>query len=100
MKNKIALIIETAIHDCVRKGLLPEIHLPYIEVEAPGNPQHGDYAANAALILAAQAKQNPRKIAQTIQENISDPENIIEKTQIAGPALLIFLLKTASGIII
>lgn len=93
MKNKIALIIETAIHDCVRKGLLPEVHLPYIEVEAPGNPQHGDYAANAALILAAQAKQNPRKIAQTIQENISDPEKIIEKTQIAGPGFINFFVK-------
>ena len=93
MKNKIALIIETAIHDCVRKGLLPEVHLLYIEVEAPGNPQHGDYAANAALILAAQVKQNPRKIAQTIQENISDPEKIIEKTQIAGPGFINFFVK-------
>jgi len=93
MKNKIALIIETAIHDCVRKGLLPDVHLPYIEVEAPGNPRHGDYAANAALILAAQAKQNPRKIAQTIQDNISDPEKIIEKTQIAGPGFINFFVK-------
>jgi arginyl-tRNA synthetase len=62
-------------------------------VEAPGNPEHGDYAANAALILASQAKQNPRKIAQIIQDNISDPENIIEKTQIAGPGFINFFIK-------
>jgi arginyl-tRNA synthetase len=60
---------------------------------SPGNPEHGDYAANVALILAAQAKQNPRKIAQIIQENLSDPENIIEKTQIAGPGFINFFIK-------
>jgi arginyl-tRNA synthetase len=93
MKNKIALIMETAIHDCIQKGLLPEVNLPCIEVEAPGNPEHGDYAANAAMILASMAKQNPRKIAAAIQENISDPENIIEKTQIAGPGFINFFIK-------
>jgi arginyl-tRNA synthetase len=61
-------------------------------VEATANPEHGDYAANAAMILASQIKQNPRKIAQTIQENISDPENIIKKTQIAGPGFINFFI--------
>lgn len=93
MKNKIALIMETAVHDCVQKGLLPEVKLPYIEVEVPGNPEHGDYASNIALILASQAKQNPRKIAGIIQENLTDTENILEKTQIAGPGFINFYLK-------
>lgn len=93
MKNKILKIIKNALNASVEKGQLPEFSLPYIEVEPPANPQHGDYAANAAMILAAQAKQNPRKIAQIIQENISDEENIIEKTQIAGPGFINFFLK-------
>jgi arginyl-tRNA synthetase len=45
------------------------------------------------MILAAQIKQNPRKIAQIIQENLSDPEDIIEKTQIAGPGFINFFIK-------
>jgi arginyl-tRNA synthetase len=93
MKNKITKIMENALNISVQKGQLPEVSLPYMEVEAPGNPEHGDYAANAALILAAQAKQKPRKIAQIIQNNISDPENIIEKTQIAGPGFINFFIK-------
>jgi len=64
-----------------------------MEIEAPANQDHGDYAANVAMILAAQAKQNPRKIAQIIQDNIDDPENIIEKTQIAGPGFINFFMK-------
>ncbi|KFZ44480.1 arginine--tRNA ligase [Smithella sp. SC_K08D17] len=93
MKNKITKLLENALNISVQKGQLPEVSLPYMEVEAPANPEHGDYAANAALILAAQAKQNPRKIAQIIQDNLSDPENIIGKTQIAGPGFINFFIK-------
>ncbi|MCX5848936.1 MAG: arginine--tRNA ligase [Deltaproteobacteria bacterium] len=93
MKNKISKILESALNLSVQKGQIPEFSLPYLEVEPPGNPDHGDYAANAAMMLAAQAKQNPRKIAQIILENISDPENIIEKTQIAGPGFINFFIK-------
>jgi arginyl-tRNA synthetase len=93
MKNKITKLLENALNVSVQKGQLPEVSLPYMEVEAPANPEHGDYAANAALILAAQAKQNPRKIAQIIQENLLDTGSIIEKTQIAGPGFINFFIK-------
>ena len=93
MKNKIIVLIEKAVNSCVDKKLLGAVDLPYIEVEVPANHDHGDYASNVALILAAQAKQNPRKIAQIIQENLADPENIIARTQIAGPGFLNFFIK-------
>ncbi len=93
MKNKIINILKNALNVSLNKGQLPEFSLPYLEVEPPANPAHGDYAANTAMILAAQIKQNPRKIAQIIQENLSDPENIIEKTQIAGPGFINFFIK-------
>ena len=85
--------MKTTIHDCVRKGIVPEINLPYMEVEVPNNSEHGDYASNVAMILASQIKQNPRKIAEIIQANLVDPENILAKTQIAGPGFLNFYLK-------
>jgi arginyl-tRNA synthetase len=93
MKNKISALIETAVNCCVEKKLLAAVNLSYIEVEVPANNDHGDYASNVAMILAASAKQNPRKIAQIIQENLSDPENIIARTQIAGPGFLNFFIK-------
>ncbi len=93
MKNKIVKIMQNALNVSRQKGLLPELNLPYLEVEATANPQHGDYAANAAMILASHVKQNPRKIAQIIQENVHDEGNIIEKTQIAGPGFINFFIK-------
>ncbi len=93
MKNKIVELIEKAVNSCVEKKLLVAVAMPYIEVEVPANSEHGDYASNIAMILASQAKQNPRKIAQIIQENLADPENIIDRTQIAGPGFLNIFLK-------
>jgi arginyl-tRNA synthetase len=93
MKNKISALIEKAVNSCVQQKLLGAVDLPYIEVDVPANNDHGDYASNVALILAAQAKQNPRKIAQIIQENLVDSENIIARTQIAGPGFLNFFIK-------
>ena len=93
MKNKIVELIEKAVNLCVEKKLLDAVNLPYIEVEVPANADRGDYASNIAMILASQAKQNPRKIAQIIQENLDDPENIIDRTQIDGPGFLNIFLK-------
>ncbi|OPY87622.1 MAG: Arginine--tRNA ligase [Smithella sp. PtaU1.Bin162] len=96
MKNKIARILSDTIRDCISRGLLPEINLPGgIEVEVPGNPEHGDYASNIAMISAAQVKQNPRKIAAVIEANLVDPGNILEKTQIAGPGFINFYIKNS-----
>ncbi|PKN38251.1 MAG: arginine--tRNA ligase [Deltaproteobacteria bacterium HGW-Deltaproteobacteria-2] len=93
MKNVIINILENALNISFQKGQLPEFSLPYLEVEPTGNPEHGDYATNTAMILAAQIKQNPRKIAQIIQENLLDKGSIIEKTQIAGPGFINFFIK-------
>jgi arginyl-tRNA synthetase len=93
MKNKIVTLMENAVRQAVEGGLIPEVRLPYVEVEVPANSEHGDYASNVALILAAQTKQNPRKIAEIIQANLADGENIIAQTKIAGPGFLNFFVK-------
>jgi arginyl-tRNA synthetase len=93
MKNRIIKILENALRVSVEKGQLPDASLPYAEVEIPANCDHGDYAANAAMVLAKQSRQNPRKIAQIILDNLADTESIIEKTQIAGPGFINFFIK-------
>jgi arginyl-tRNA synthetase len=93
MKTKLVALIANAVTVCTQKGLLPDVELSHIEIEVPANPEHGDYASNVAMILASQAKQNPRNIAKIIQENLTDPDGIIEKTQIAGPGFLNFRMK-------
>ena len=93
MKNRIVKLMESAVRQAAKKGLIPDVRLPYIEVEVPANSEHGDYASNVALILASQARQNPRKIAEIIQANLVDGENIIAQTKIAGPGFLNIYVK-------
>jgi arginyl-tRNA synthetase len=93
MKTKLADLIADSVTACVQKGLLPDVKLPPVEIEVPANPDHGDYASNVAMILASQAKQNPRKIAQAICENLADPQGMFAKIQIAGPGFLNFMIK-------
>jgi arginyl-tRNA synthetase len=58
------------------------------QLEPPRQAEHGDFAANAALVLQKIAKSNPRKLAQEIIDRIEDPEGIIERIEIAGPGFL------------
>ncbi|MBN1473106.1 MAG: arginine--tRNA ligase [Syntrophaceae bacterium] len=93
MKNKIINLLEESVKKSAEKGIISESDLSRLEVAVPANPAHGDYAANAAMILASTAKQNPRKIAETLLANLTDEENILQKTEIAGPGFINFFIK-------
>ncbi len=66
--------------------------LPPFEVEAPRQAEHGDFATNAALVLASQAKQPPRRLAEIIKEGIAAP-GVVGKIDIAGPGFINFFLE-------
>ena len=93
MKHKIINLVEESVKKCAEKGIIYERDLSKLEVAVPANPAHGDYAANAAMILASTAKQNPRKIAEALVANINDEENILQKTEIAGPGFINFFIR-------
>ncbi|MFZ1743396.1 MAG: arginine--tRNA ligase [Pontixanthobacter sp.] len=58
-----------------------------VTVEPPRDPSHGDLSTNAAMVLAKQAKTNPRDLASKITEKLSADPDIIE-TSIAGPGFI------------
>ena len=68
--------------------------LPAFEIETPRNPQFGDYAANLAMLLAKQARRNPREVAEAIRQRM--PEDAfawVERVEVAGAGFLNFYLK-------
>ena len=67
-----------------------------IELEIPKVLQHGDYATNVALSLTRQLKRNPREIAAQIVKNLQDTDQIIERTEIAGPGFINFFVRPAA----
>ncbi|MFW5837661.1 MAG: arginine--tRNA ligase [Desulfovibrionaceae bacterium] len=57
-------------------------------VEPPKDKQFGDLACNVAMMLAKQAKRNPRELAEDIRKSLLDLAPEIEKVEVAGPGFL------------
>jgi len=66
-----------------------------IKIERTRDQSHGDYACNIAMVLARQAKINPRQLAAALLENIPGSE-IIERVEIAGPGFINFFITKQS----
>ena len=62
------------------------------EVTVAADTRFGDYQANAAMVLAKEAKTNPRALAARIADSF-EAGDICEEPEIAGPGFLNFRLK-------
>ena len=56
-------------------------------IEPPKEKKFGDMAANIAMVLAKQAKRNPRELASLIAEKLIE-DAMIANVEIAGPGFL------------
>ena len=92
--DELTLLIQQALQNAKVNGDLPleDANQP-VMLETPKNKQFGDYSSNIALTLKKLTGiQDSRLIATTIQKNL--PENdMIAKTDVAGPGFLNFYLK-------
>lgn len=61
--------------------------LDNIAIETPKIREFGDFATNAAMLLAKVMKKNPREIANTIVQKISDLP-YLQDVSIAGPGFI------------
>ncbi|MGO4704271.1 arginine--tRNA ligase [Microvirga sp. 2MCAF38] len=58
-----------------------------VVVEPPRDPSHGDLATNAAMVLAKEARTNPRALADLIVADLkNDPR--VTKVEVAGPGFI------------
>lgn len=90
-KNKLAEIIKTALEQMIADGELQLTELPVINLEAPRDKNHGDFASNIALVLAKPAGMSPREIAQKVVTRLADHE-FLANVEIAGPGFINFFL--------
>jgi len=93
MKHRLLEILRESLDACSAGGILDMGELPFIELEAPREEAHGDYATNVAMILASRAKKSPRKIAESVVQHIRDKGGILQKVEIAGPGFINFYVK-------
>ena len=87
-------MIEEQLTDLLRRALeraAPALgidgELPTPELLVPKQREHGDFATNVALGLAARAGLPPREVAQSIADALPDAP-FLERVEVAGPGFL------------
>jgi arginyl-tRNA synthetase len=80
--------VADALHGLAAEGRLPAgLDLTRVIVEPPRDASHGDLATNAAMVLAKDARSNPRALAGLIAADLErDPR--VAKVEVAGPGFI------------
>ena len=80
--------VREALESLTRSGRLPEgLDLSRVVVEPPRDASHGDLATNAALVLAKEARQNPKALGEALAEELRTDPRIVEAS-VAGPGFI------------
>ena len=90
--NTIQQLVADALESARQEGVLQLETLPEIQVERPGNSEHGDFSTNLPLRLARATRINPLELAQTLAANIATGD-VIDRVEAAPPGFINFYLK-------
>ena len=91
MKDRLRQQIGDALQACFNNGTLHSGVVPDVQIEIPGNPDHGDFASNLAMTMARAEKKSPRQIAEALVKAL-DGCDFLSKVEIAGPGFINFTL--------
>ncbi|MGQ0570977.1 MAG: arginine--tRNA ligase [Armatimonadota bacterium] len=80
--------LRDAIARAMQTGRISAREIPPIDVEIPRDRRRGDYATNAAMVLAKQAGGSPREIAQRLIDAYAPAADRVARLEIAGPGFI------------
>ena len=92
LKQRLQTLIGAAINTLKAEDVIAADSACVVQVEPARAAAHGDFASNIALLLGKGAGLPPRDLAQKIIARLP-PNDLIEKTEIAGPGFINFFLK-------
>jgi arginyl-tRNA synthetase len=91
VKEAINQLILQAIDRLREQGTLPRDVSAAFVIERTRTREHGDFATNAAMLLAKTARKNPRAVAEQLVAALPQSTQI-GKVEIAGPGFINFFL--------
>ncbi len=100
VRSRIQAIIESAWTEADVQGSLPDVvagERPQVEVERPGNPDHGDLATNLAMKLARPMRRSPLQIAEVLAASLREApaSSAVAEAAVAPPGFLNLRLSPA-----
>ena len=92
VKEQLRELLLQAIRTLQQDATLPaDLEVPHFVIERTRSRDHGDFAANAAMLLAKPARAKPRELAEKLVAAL--PANaLVGKVEIAGPGFINFFL--------
>ena len=84
-------LVTEALEATRQEGVVQLETIPEIQVERPGNSDHGDFATNLPLRLARATRINPLELAQSLAAHIATG-TVIERVEAAPPGFINFYL--------
>ncbi|AHX15386.1 arginine--tRNA ligase [Dyella jiangningensis] len=96
MKEQLRELLLQALRTLQNDSTLPaDLDVPSFVIERARNRDHGDFATNAAMLLAKPARAKPRDLADKLVAAL--PANtLVAKVEIAGPGFINFFLAPAA----
>ncbi|WP_303908850.1 arginine--tRNA ligase [Thiohalomonas denitrificans] len=88
MKHHLEDLVRTALERLRHDGEL-ECEVPNFTIERTRDKKFGDFASNAAMLLAKPARRKPRDIAELIIDRLPS-SNQVANVEIAGPGFINF----------
>ena len=89
--NPIEHALKSSLKATIETLFKVELALDDLVIEVPKQAAFGDYSTNVAMRLSKQLGQNPRQIAERIQNTLTS--DLIDSITLAGPGFINFHLK-------
>jgi arginyl-tRNA synthetase len=90
VKEQIQSLLKETLQTLIEEGKIPHCNLDNLGLSTPSNKEFGDFASNAAMVMASLAKCKPRDIAASIKERMDPLTDVFERIEIAGPGFINF----------
>lgn len=94
IREALAQALQDTLVELIGCGLIPNGVYATPSIEEPKNPEHGDYATNAAMLWAKAAGTNPRELGAQVAEQLC-AHPAIKSADVAGPGFVNLRLDAA-----
>jgi len=93
MKELLQQLVRKGLESCYAAGDLSCGEYPSIVIETPSQKEHGDFATNAAMMLARAEKKAPRAIADILVKHLAADTSLCSGIGVAGPGFINFFIR-------
>ncbi len=87
MRERLRRVLEDRLAAVLREADDAE-GVPEFALDAPRQAEHGDFACNAAMLVAKRMRQPPRAVAERLIAALGTADGLVSRAEVAGPGFL------------